>query len=170
IAACLALRARPMPAPQPIAQIVVRGHPLLRERADRPAVETGREAKVSIQHSVAVALLEGAAGLAQYEDRCVADPAVRVLRAKVAIEEDEGIPVESAVVTLRLADGTTFSEHVRHGRGTPGRPMSEDELDAKIRELTAFGAPHVDAPGLIDALRAIETEPDISRILRKTVQ
>ena len=47
--------------------------------------------------------------------------------------------------------------------------MSEDELDAKIRELTAFGAPHVDAPGLIDALRAIETEPDVSRILRKTV-
>jgi len=77
IDACLELRARHMPAPQRIAQIVVRGHPLLLERADRPAVETGREAKVSIQHSVAVALLEGAAGLAQFEDAYVADPAVR---------------------------------------------------------------------------------------------
>src|SRR5438552_1895313 len=55
IDACLELRARHRPAPQRIAQIGVRGHPLLRERADRPAVETGREAKVSIQHSVAVA-------------------------------------------------------------------------------------------------------------------
>src|SRR5207249_10095670 len=105
IDACLELRARHMPAPQRVAQIVVRGHPLLRERADRPAVETGREAKVSIQHSVAVALLEGAAGLAEYEDRCVADPAVQALRAKVAVEEDDSVPVESAVVTLRLADG-----------------------------------------------------------------
>ncbi len=169
IDACLELRARQMPAPQRIAQIVVRGHPLLLERADRPAVETGREAKVSIQHSVAVALLEGAAGLAQFEDAYVADPAVRALRSKVAVEKDDSVPVESALVTLRLDDGSSFSEHVRHGRGTPGRPMSEDELDAKVRGLAAFGAPDVDAPGLIAALRAIETEPDVARIVRMTV-
>ena len=169
IDACLELRARHAPAPERIAQITVRGHPLLRERADRPAVETGREAKVSIQHSVAVALLEGAAGLAQYEDQCVADPAVRALRAKVAVEEDESVPVESALVTLRLDDGSSLTEHVRHGRGTPGRPMSEGELDAKVRGLAAFGAPGVDAPGLIAALRAIEGEDDVPRIVRMTV-
>jgi 2-methylcitrate dehydratase PrpD len=169
IDACLELRSRHAPAPQHIAQIVVRGHPLLRERADRPAVETGREAKVSIQHSVAVALLEGAAGLAQFEDARVADRGIRALRAKVAVAEDESIPVESAIVTLHLDDGTTLTEHVRHGRGTPGRPMSEDELDAKVRELAAFGAPNVDAPGLIAALRAIETEPDVARILHLAV-
>jgi 2-methylcitrate dehydratase PrpD len=169
IDACLELRAHHRPAPQRIAQIIVRGHPLLRERADRPAVETGREAKVSIQHSVAAALLQGAAGLAQYEDACVADPAVRALRARVAVEEDEGIPVESARVTLRLDDGSSLTEQIRHGRGTPGRPMSETELDAKVRELAAFGAPHVDAADLIAALRAIETAPDVARILRMTV-
>jgi 2-methylcitrate dehydratase PrpD len=169
IDACLELRARHMPVPQRIGQIVVRGHPLLRERADRPAVETGREAKVSIQHSVAVALLEGAAGLTQYEDARVVDPAVRALRAKVAVEEDESVPVESALVTLRLDDGSSFTEHVRHGRGTPGRRMSEGELDAKVRELAAFGAPDVDAAGLIAALRAIESEPDVARIVCMTV-
>jgi len=169
IDACLELRARHAPAPEHIAQIVVRGHPLLRERADRPAVETGREAKVSIQHSVAAALLHGAAGLAQYEDACVADPAVRALRARVAVEEDEGIPVESAQVTLRLDDRSSFTEHVRHGRGTPGRPMSETELDAKVRDLAAFGAPEIEAPSLIAALRAIETAPDVAAILRMTV-
>jgi 2-methylcitrate dehydratase PrpD len=158
IDACLELRARHQPAPRQIARIVVRGHPLLRERADRPSVETGREAKVSLQHSVAVALLQGAAGLAQYDDRCVADPAVRALRAKVAVEDDDSVPVESALVTLRLTDGTSLTEHVRHGRGTPGRPMSDGELDAKVRGLAAFGAPGFDAPGLIAALRAIEGE------------
>jgi 2-methylcitrate dehydratase PrpD len=169
IDACLELRARHVPSPDRIARIVVRGHPLLRERADRPAVETGREAKVSLQHSAAVALLQGAAGMAQYEDACVADPAVRALRARVAFEEDEGIPVESALVTLRLDDGTTLGEHVRHGRGTPGRPMSEAELDAKVRELAAAGAPFVDAPGLIAAIRAIGGKADAARIVRMTV-
>ena len=100
IDACLDLRSR-LPNGEQIAQVMVRGHPLMRERADRPAVETGREAKVSIQHSVAVAFLDGAAGLVQYADRRVADPAVRALRAKVAVEEDAGVPVESAVVILR---------------------------------------------------------------------
>ncbi len=169
IDACLELRARHAPAPERIAQIVVRGHPLLRERADRPAVETGREAKVSIQHSVAAVFLHGAAGLAQYEDACVADPAVRALRAKVAVEEDESVPVESAILTLRLDDGTSFTEHVRHGRGTPGRKMSDGELDAKMRELMAAGAPDVDAPGLIAAIRAIEGEADVARIVRMMV-
>src|SRR4051795_9982757 len=117
---CLELRERHNPAPERIERIVVRGHPLLRERADRPAVETGREAKVSLQHSVAVAFLFGAAGLAQYADACVADPAVRALCSRVVFEEDPAMPVESATVILHLANGAMYSEHVRHGRGTPG--------------------------------------------------
>jgi 2-methylcitrate dehydratase PrpD len=169
IDACLELRARHAPPPERIAQIIVRGHPLLRERADRPDVETGREAKVSIQHSVSAVFLHGAAGLKQYEDSCVADPAMRALRAKVAVEKDEGVPVEAAHVTLILDDGARFAEHVRHGRGTPGRPMSDAELDAKVRELIAFGAPGVDAAGLIAAIRAIEGEADAARIVRMTV-
>src|SRR5437763_1130719 len=164
IDACLELRRR-LPNGEPIAQVIVRGHALMRERADRPAVETGREAKVSIQHSVAVAFLDGAAGLAQYADRRVADPAVRALRAKVVVEEDTGVPVESAIVTLRLADGSSVTAHVRDGRGTPGRPMSDDELDGKVRELAAFGAPFVDAPALIAAIRGIEEESDAARIV-----
>jgi len=125
--------------------------------------------RVSIQHSVAVAFLDGAAGLAQYADRRVADPAVRALRAKVAVEEDAGVPVESAIVILRLADGSSFTEHVREGRGTPGRPMRDDELDDKVRELAAFGAPFVDAPVLIAAIRSIEEERDAGRIVGLTV-
>jgi 2-methylcitrate dehydratase PrpD len=103
IDACLELGARHAPAPGAIDRVVVRGHPLMRERTDRPNVETGRDARVSLQHSVAVALLFGAASLARCEADCVADAAVRALRAKVVFEEDPAAPVESATVTLRLA-------------------------------------------------------------------
>ena len=169
IDACLELRARHAPAPISIQSIVVRGHPLMRERTDRPNVETGRDAKVSLQHSVAAAFIFGAAGLAQYEDDCVADAAVRALRARVAFEEDPAAPVESATVTLHLADGMTHIEHVRHGRGTPGRPMSDTELDAKVRELAAYGAPFVDAAAVIAAVRGFADDGDPSRLLRLTV-
>ena len=169
IDACLELRARHAPAPEAIDRVVVRGHPLMRERTDRPNVETGRDAKVSLQHSVAAAFLFGAAGLAEYEDNCVADPSVRALRARVVFEEDPAMPVELATVTLHLADGTELSEHIRHGRSTPGRPMSDAELDTKVRELATYGAPFVDAAGLIAAVRGIEAEADPTRLLRLTV-
>src|SRR4029077_19958453 len=70
IDACLELRARYASVPGAIERVVVRGHPLMRERTDRPNVANGRDAKVSLQHSVAAAFLFGAAGLAQYEDDC----------------------------------------------------------------------------------------------------
>src|SRR5262249_21767274 len=153
IDACLELRRQHRPAAERIARVMVRGHPLLRERTDRPEVADGRSAKVSLQHSVAVALLSGAARLAQYGDEAVADRAVQKLRARVTAADDPAIPVEGAQVSIELADGTRFEEYVRHGRGTPGRPMSDAELDAKVAELVAFGAPAVDAPALIAAVR-----------------
>jgi 2-methylcitrate dehydratase PrpD len=82
IDACLELRDRHAPRPEAIDCIVVRGHPLMRERTDRPNIENGRDAKVSLQHSVAAALISGAAGLAQYEDACIADAAISALRTR----------------------------------------------------------------------------------------
>lgn len=169
IDACLELRKRiEVPAGE-IKRILVRGHPLLRERTDRPIVDNGREAKVSLQHSVAVALLQGTAGLVQYTDAVVRDPNVQALRAKVAAEDDASIPVESAYVAVEMQDGSRIEETVRHGRGTPGRPMSDLELDAKVGELIDFGAPFVDAPALIAAVRDLEAQGDAAHIMRMTV-
>jgi len=55
---CLELRERHMLSADRIAAVTVRGHPL-RIRTDRPDVTSGRAAKVSVQHSVAVAFIYG---------------------------------------------------------------------------------------------------------------
>jgi hypothetical protein len=47
--------------------------------------------------------------------------------------------------------------------------MSDAELDTKVRELAAYGAPFVDAAGLIAAVRSIEDEADPIRLMRLTV-
>jgi 2-methylcitrate dehydratase PrpD len=54
-----------------IERVVVRGHPLLSHRTDRPDVSTGSESQVSVQHAVAAALVHGEAGLDQFSDECV---------------------------------------------------------------------------------------------------
>jgi 2-methylcitrate dehydratase PrpD len=169
IDACLELRQRITVPVDRIAEVAVRGHPLLRERTDRPEPADGRTAKVSLQHSIAIALLQGAAGIAQFTDAAVADPKVQALRARVAAADDPSIPVEAAVVEVRLADGSTLTEHVKDGRGTPGRPMSDLELDAKVNECAAFGAAFVDVAALITAIRDIEALGDAAHVMRMTV-
>src|SRR5260370_36156863 len=57
-----------------IERVVVRGHPLLSHRTDRPDVSTGSESQVSVQHAVAAALVHGEAGLEQISAESVRDP------------------------------------------------------------------------------------------------
>jgi 2-methylcitrate dehydratase PrpD len=149
-----------------IERVMVKGHPLLRERTDRPNVTTGREAQVSLQHSVAVAFLYGAAGVKEYNDTCVNDPAVLALRSKVTAEDDASIPPDGAVVSLRTTSGDLLSAHIAHARGSLARPLSDGELEAKCRDLARYGAPGVDAERLIEALWAIDQTNDAGQIMK----
>jgi 2-methylcitrate dehydratase PrpD len=163
--ACLELRPQVGDVAR-IERIMVKGHPLLRERADRPNVTTGVEAQVSLQHSVAVAFLYGAAGVKEYTDACVNDPAVLALRAKVTAEDDASIPPDAAVVSLRTAAGDLRSAHIAHARGSLARPLSDRELEAKLRDLAAYGAPGIDAERLIDAIWSLDQTNDTAAIMR----
>jgi 2-methylcitrate dehydratase PrpD len=167
---CLELRERHMLTADRIAAVTVRGHPLLRIRTDRPDVTSGRAAKVSVQHSVAVAFIYGAAGLPQYADQCVGEPAVLELRRKVTVEEDSNIPVETAFVTVQTTDDCRFECHVARSRGTMARPMSDAELEAKFRSLAEYGAPTLDAERLIAAIWAIDDEHDVARSVKMMVR
>ena len=166
IDACLELRRRHSLAAVDIARVTVRGHPLLRLRTDRPEPASGRDAKVSAQHSVAVAFLDGAAGIAQYEDAAVAEPRVLELRQRVVVEEDPGIPVETALVTVATTDGRSLVCHLTEARGTPARPMSDAELEAKFRDLAHHGAPGIDAEALLAALWGLDGAADAAAAVR----
>ena len=149
--ACLELRPQVGDVAR-IERVMEKGHPLLRERADRPNVTTGREAQVSLQHSVAVAFLYGAASVKEYSDACVNDPAVLALRSKVTAQDDASISTDAAVVSLRTTAGDLLSAHIAHARGSLARPLSDSELEAKLRDLAAHGAPGIDAGRLIEAV------------------
>ncbi|MFM9883598.1 MAG: MmgE/PrpD family protein [Burkholderiales bacterium] len=166
IDACLALRAKVDASD--IAKVVVRGNPLLRVRADRKAPATGRLAQVSAQHSVAVAFIDGRAGLAQYTDARVKDTKVLALGAKVEIVDDGTVPVEAAHVSVGLRDGRTLTEHVPHALGSMRRPMTDVDIEGKCRDLAAIGAPHCNVDGLIDAIWKLDAI-DAARPLRFTI-
>ncbi|SHH11832.1 MmgE/PrpD family protein [Pollutimonas bauzanensis] len=163
--ACLALSARiGMRRLEAIASIELTSHPLLRQRTDRPNVRTGRESQVSAQHAVPVALLRGAAGLEAFSDEAVNDPALRALGPLVRFHDDETYSIDSAKVVLRFHDQPPEQEFVRVARGSLERPLTDAELETKLRDLCRYGRSGCDAGRLIGAVWDMEDGKDMGRL------
>ncbi|MFH1602613.1 MAG: MmgE/PrpD family protein [Pseudomonadota bacterium] len=166
IEACLELSKKPELSISDIERIDLIGHPLLRERTDRMHVATGREAQVSAQHSVAVALARGRAGLAEFSDECVADPALRSLGSKVNFVDDASRAVESARVTVHMRAGRPpLSLSVDVARGSSARPLSDADLESKLKDLTQYGASGCDPEPLIQAIWSLERAGDAGSLM-----
>jgi 2-methylcitrate dehydratase PrpD len=163
--ACLALRSRYGVEAHRIASVLVRGNPLLRQRTDRPCPDSSREAAVSIQHSVAVCFLRGAAGVAQYADDCVHDPALRALGSKVHVEDDASIAVEAAEVRVELDDARRQVLRIDHASGSLARPMTDAQLEAKVRSLVEWRQWKGSVDGLIDTFWRLDQAPTTAGIL-----
>jgi len=155
------------PEPQQIVRIVVRGNPLLRQRADRPAPRWSRTASVSAQHSAAVCFLFGDALAQRYTDDCVLDPAVQALGLLVTLQEDADFAIEAAYVTVHMRDGATYEAHVVEALGSLARPMSDAQVEAKVRALAEHS--DVDVDRLIDGVWTLDDCADASRLLAYAV-
>ena len=98
---------------------------------------TGLEGKFSIFHSAAVAAVDGAASVRQFTDERVNDPVVRDMRGRVSIVVDDQLPKDAATVELALTDGRRVTSTVSHNKGTPDKPMTDAEIEAKFTDLAA---------------------------------
>ena len=123
---CLELREKMRNAEK----LVVTLHPLAIERTNRPEPRNAIEARISAQHAVAVTLLHGRAGLAEFSDAAAADPAVKAFRRRVSVVPDERLDKMAAIIT----DGETTL------RIPAAKPMDDARLEAKFRELAGARA------------------------------
>jgi 2-methylcitrate dehydratase PrpD len=166
IDALLELRARHDLRPEQVERVTVRGHPLLRQRTDRKRPRSGSEAQVSLQHTAAVCLVYGRAGVAEYTDACAIEPTVQAFGERVEVQDDPSIPVEGIAVSLRTVDGRTLALDVEHAVGSLGRPMTDAQIEAKVRTHAALNAPTAAVDRLIDAVWALDRTDDAAGVAR----
>ena len=122
-------------------EITVRMHPLAIERADRPEPTNAVQSRLSAQHAVAVAVVRGRAGLAEFSDAAALDPALQAFRRRVRIVADPKLDKMAAGI---IAAGVTID-------AAASRPMDDARLEAKFRELAGqSGAP------LLQTIRRLE--------------
>lgn len=164
--AMLALRQQPGVAPAEITAIHARVNPLAITLESRPAPASGLEGRLSFQHAMTVALVDGACLPAQFTDARVHDPVVAGLRAKIVAVPDAALAQDQCAVTLTLADGRRLTEQVAHASGSPDQPMSDAQLEAKFRALAGAVLPRARLSRLLDTLWTLEQVADMGAVIR----
>lgn len=165
IDACFALRERLGPRIEDIAAITVQGSALLLARGDRQ-VRNERDARVSIHHCAACALLLGAAGVTEFEDSTVFRPDLVSFRQKVRAELDGSLPDGAARVEIQLASGETLEEIVMAAKGSLVDPLSDRAIEAKLRDCARLGKSDWGIDRIIDRVWRIDTLDDVSGLMR----
>ena len=113
--------------------------------------------------------MTGQAGVAQFTDACVNDPAVLALRGKVGVVRDGRYATTAAEVAIATADGVIHKLSQPAARGSEANPMSDKDIEAKLRVAAADAIPGNDISSLIDAIWTLDRSRDISKLAALTV-
>lgn len=141
ITAALALHARSGGAA--IGSVAVRTFGMAVDLCDRSSPRTPHEARFSVQHAVAAALVDGRVDFDSYEPAAI--ERLRGLVSSVSLLADEGMSqaypeLSRASVEVRLQDGGTLLATTDHALGDPGLPLDGAGLRAKQATLAARSA------------------------------
>jgi 2-methylcitrate dehydratase PrpD len=147
-----------------ITSITVRGSALLLARGDR-VVLNERDARVSIHHCVACALLLNAAGVTEFSEATVFRPDITALRQKVGAVLDASLPDGAARVTIHLASGETLDEIVMEARGSLADPLTDRDIEAKLRDGARLGGTDWDVDRVIAAVWNLDALADVSDLM-----
>ena len=99
-------------------------------------------AKFSTPYCIAVGFVRGNAGLAEFTDEAVRDPAVLDMANRVSFEinpDDEYPRNYTGSISATLTDGSIVEELQPYMRGGSRDPMSREELVAKCAANIAYG-------------------------------
>lgn len=170
IDAALALRARIGGLPDAVRVETYRDSVLF---CDKPSPTTVPEAKFSLQHSVAVALIHGDAGLDRFEPAALTDPDIAALRARVsgAVADDltAAYPARFGARLIATAGGVEHRTEALDALGDPENPLSPDAMRDKARALMAWGGMSPDAAealiAAVEGLGVTTTVADLSAAL-----
>jgi len=138
IEAMLELRNQNGLRPEHVSRIRLVVNPLVPGIANHHRPRTGLEAKFSLEYCLAVAILDGAAGLAQFTDTHVEDVAVRAMVERVEIEIDPEVGMAHHMswgcrLSVDLVAGGSLTTEVDLAKGKwLGVRLSEGEVVAKF--------------------------------------
>jgi 2-methylcitrate dehydratase PrpD len=129
--------------------------------AAKHAPPNGYAAKFSLPYLIAVILVRGKAGLAEFGDDAVRDPEVLGVARRVTYELDPMIDYPRQFVgdvEIALTDGRVARERQDRPRGGPDLPLTPEELEAKFRSNAALVLPAAQIGEIVRGVRGLASE------------
>ncbi len=164
IDAIIAIRNHETIDPATVSEISLRVHPLVLAITGVVEPSTGLQSKFSTVHSAAVALVDGAAGVAQYSDAKATDPTVAALRRKVKPVADDTLRKDEAYAVV-TAGGKLYEMHVAHASGTADNPMSDAAIEAKFLATATPVIGRARAERARDVVWSLEAQTDVRELV-----
>lgn len=105
--------------------------------------QTGLEGKFSLEYAAATALLDPHSGFASFGDAAVqrqeAQRLVELTQITLTGETGDGLLVGAVDVEVDLTDGRTLTGSLDLPPGSPGKPPTAAEMNAKVTDCLALG-------------------------------
>ena len=122
-------------------------------------------AQISLSFWAAATLATGVAAVSHMDLAFIRDPALRRLEDKIAFFVDPALSLGQCRATARLTGGRVVEIAIAHVTGSPERPMSSAQVDAKFSALLAPSMPPDKAMRLLGCCRSVLSLADVSEIL-----
>ena len=130
--------------PDKIEKIEVHTYKLAVGSHDHTEIKGISSAKLSTPYAVALAIVKGSCGYADYNEDNLNDYWIKNLTRKVSVIEDENLTAQSpavrgAKVAIYLKDGKEYEAPCLYPKGEPEHPLMQEELESKFRGLAMYG-------------------------------
>jgi 2-methylcitrate dehydratase PrpD len=154
------------PVPEQIEAVRLRVAPLVLDLCNQQNITKGLQGKFSVYHGAAVGLVRGKAGLQEYSDEAVNDPAIKRVRERATAVGDASITEDQARVEVELTGGRVLTKFVEESLGNLKRPLTDGQLAAKFRDQALLALPAAQVDRLIDLCWRIDVLDDVSELVR----
>lgn len=134
-----------------------------------PRVDNNELTTHNLQHCVAAAAHDGEVTRVQTSAERRVDPVVKDLAARIRLLPDKELeklyPEHwPARVSMRLRDGRTFEVEREDPRGTPSRPVGDEDIRNKFLGMATQVIPEAHARAIIDKVEGIESTTSIREL------
>lgn len=163
IDAALMIRNRGLFSIDDIDHIEVETYKLAIQGHDHNVIDGVNSAKMSIPYSVAVAMINGSAGIDDYNENAIMDRSVLDLTSKIIVRENEDITKQAPQKRISVLNVYTkdncFSERVDFPKGQPENPLSIIDIENKFYTLCSYaGFPMEKAKQVVDIILQEKTD------------
>ena len=152
--------------PESIRAVRLRVAPLVLDLCNQQNITRGLQGKFSVYHGAAVGLVRGKAGIREYTDEAVNDPAVKRVRESATAVGDPSLTEDQANIEVELTNGERLSRFVEKSLGNIHRPMSNQQLEEKFRDQAVLALSPAKVERVMELCWSIGQLADVNELVR----